>query len=407
MDDSAHHDLEYYEKDLNLKVRFLWKPVVNQSMVDQFKYWNSLSLDKRPNIIIAGSATHSIKQSNASVQALDYYRRNLTIMLPYMDSLNQSTTILWALQDPIRHDLLRKDRQMITNEQIDAYNKAAIEIVHFSITNTVHVWSSARLVAQGFKDVVLKEDNNDGLHISSRALRFSIQILWNLYCNDHMNYNDGTCCSDPEKSTIIQVAVLLIFSLFVGINISISIYNKVFRKRRSAYRSYKWSKLRSKCEDDIELVERSDANANSIANSDEPYEEVQFEAMHSSKERLAEIGEHVLSKKDLLILLSRLGVIMFYFYLCDRTNFFMRQNKYFTRPNFFLPGLSGFQIPNTFLVILISYNYLLFLAVAYVFALGIFFTDESSRNTVLHRDQTNELKGWMQLIILGMLFLCQ
>ena len=69
---------------------------------------------------------------------------------------------------------------------------------------------------------------------------------------------------------------------------------------------------------------------------------------------------------------------MFYFFLCDRTNFFMKENKYFTQPNFFLP-------------------------IAYVFALGLFFTEESSHTIVLHRDQTDELKGWMQMIILGII----
>jgi hypothetical protein len=57
----------------------------------------------------------------------------------------------------------------------------------------------------------------------------------------------------------------------------------------------------------------------------------------------------------------------------------MKENKYYTQPNFFLP-------------------------IAYVFALGLFFTEESSHTIVLHRDQTDELKGWMQMIILGMIF---
>ncbi|KFM77878.1 CAS1 domain-containing protein 1, partial [Stegodyphus mimosarum] len=66
---------------------------------------------------------------------------------------------------------------------------------------------------------------------------------------------------------------------------------------------------------------------------------------------------------------------MAYFFLCDRTNFFMKENKYFTYTTFFLP-------------------------LGYLFALGLFFTEESQFTQILHRDQTNEWKGWMQLVIL-------
>lgn len=58
-----------------------------------------------------------------------------------------------------------------------------------------------------------------------------------------------------------------------------------------------------------------------------------------------------------------------------RTNVFMKENKYYSDLNFWLPIL-------------------------YVFVLGFFFNEESSSTRVLHRDQTDEWKGWMQLVIL-------
>lgn len=67
--------------------------------------------------------------------------------------------------------------------------------------------------------------------------------------------------------------------------------------------------------------------------------------------------------------------IMAYFFVCDRTNFFMKENKYYSEFSFWLP-------------------------IAYVFVLGLFFTEDSKFTKVMHRDQINELKGWMQLVIL-------
>jgi hypothetical protein len=56
------------------------------------------------------------------------------------------------------------------------------------------------------------------------------------------------------------------------------------------------------------------------------------------------------------------------FSVFNRTNFFMKENKYYSHLNFWLP-------------------------IGYVFALGIFFNEESRSTKVLHRDQTDEWKG--------------
>ena len=336
---AAHHDLEYKEHDLKLDVRFLWQPIVNESMAQVFKEWLTRDSSRRPNLVVMGSATHSIKTSNASLKALEYYRKNLTLLVPVLDKLGDSTQILWTLQDPVVPENLKPDRIMITNEQIDAYNKAAMEILKYSISQNVHIWSSARLVAQGYTSD--NNDKNDGLHMSAKGLHYAIQILFNMYCNDQMNYNDGTCCSDPETVTTLQMITFIVLVIFLVMAIVILVHRKFF------VRSYRFHLL------------------------------VNEESEESNENQQVMQSTEVKSYSELITSLAKLAVIMFYFYLCDRTNFFMKENKYFTRPNFFLP-------------------------IAYVFALGLFFTEESSHTIVLHRDQTDELKGWMQMIILGL-----
>ena len=42
---------------------------------------------------------------------------------------------------------------------------------------------------------------------------------------------------------------------------------------------------------------------------------------------------------NFIFCLAKLGLIVTYFYICDRTNFFMKENKYFTPINFWLPVL--------------------------------------------------------------------
>ena len=54
---------------------------------------------------------------------------------------------------------------------------------------------------------------SDGIHISDPVLKLDSQVLLNMYCNNHMNYNDGTCCSDGEPVTVLQIITGISFVL--------------------------------------------------------------------------------------------------------------------------------------------------------------------------------------------------
>ncbi|RWS15676.1 hypothetical protein B4U79_09303 [Dinothrombium tinctorium] len=326
----AHHDLSFSEEDLRLKVEFIWRPVVNDSMLDVYEKWLKLPKSDRPKIIVTSSATWSIKSSNASFDELESYKRNLTRLLFWMDKMGESSQVLWMLQDPVYPLKLHPSRKMITNEQIDLYNKAAMDVLRYSKSDGVHIWSSSRLVSQGYND-----DQSDGLHMGSVALNYAVQILLNMYCNDQMNHNDGTCCSDPEPITTLQIITFSIFGVFIVLAAGLIIHRKLTSNKP------RWQLL----------INEDDENDNRV------------------KENITK------SYTELITTIAKLGLIMGYFFLCDRTNFFMKENKFYTHSNFFLP-------------------------IAYVFSLGLFFTEESRFTSVLHRDQTNEWKGWMQLVIL-------
>jgi len=329
MDTKAHGHLKFSDEQLKLTVEFLWQPVVNSSMMEVYESWVKGLPEKRPKVIVTGSATWSIKESNASLNALLSYKDSLAKLVPNFDRLAPTTKVLWMLQDPIVPDKLEEARRAITNEQIDLYNKAAMEILRSSL---VQIWSSSRLVSQGYN-----QDCEDGIHIGKVALKYDTQILFNMYCNDHMNFEDGTCCSSAESVTTLQIVTLSIFTVFIILAISMIIYRCKMKKRKLALHR--------------PLEEGNNADKKITCDQD--------------KRTLFELATT----------LAKLGLVMVYFFLCDRTNFFMKENKYYSNLNFFLPF-------------------------AYVFALGLFFTEETSQTKVLHRDQTDEWKGWMQLVIL-------
>ena len=87
-----------------------------------------------------------------------------------------SSSIYWMLQDPIdesKYSLNKSSYEIITNRQIDSYNRAAINLLYYS---PITVWSSSRLVSQAFN-----KDSPDGLKIGPFALNIVSQMRFILY----------------------------------------------------------------------------------------------------------------------------------------------------------------------------------------------------------------------------------
>ncbi|XP_022830222.1 N-acetylneuraminate 9-O-acetyltransferase [Spodoptera litura] len=309
----------YVDNKLRLSVTFVYSDDVSKTMVDQFRTWQRS--DQPPSVIIASTGLQLLKTRNTTDLVLEEYKRNLTRLVQAIDSLAaRNTQVLWKLIEGVDVNKLKDDYKRINNNDIDSYNRAAVEILTHSAAK---IWKSALLVsAEG------------GVELSGAALRHCAQLLLNMFCNDHMNYNDGSCCAQPEPHTQLQLLTFAIF-LLCGVLWVVRYAWGAYERARSHLQGY------------APVSQAAPVPAPGAAGSD----------------------------PSPLAAMARLGLIMCYFYLCDRTNFFMKENKYYSEWSFWLP-------------------------VGYVFALGLFFTEDSKSNTVLHREQTDEWKGWMQLVIL-------
>ncbi len=110
------------------------------------------------------------------------------------------------LQDPVDEAKFYSNTTLyesVSNQQIDIYNRAVISILYHS---TINIWSSSRLVSQGFDS-----ESPDGLLIGSKALNIDSQMLFNLYCNNRLNFNDASCCSQPEPVSVSQQIIFILF----------------------------------------------------------------------------------------------------------------------------------------------------------------------------------------------------
>lgn len=410
---TPHKDDHYRDERLNLHLEFLWQPMVNESMVKVYKRWierGKKGSQEKPNAIITGSGTWSIKLNNGSEDALENFKVNLSYIAPYFNKLKETTKVLWMLQEPVVEEKLSPNRAMITNQQIMKYNKVAASIIEES---AAELWTSNVMIAKSYL-----KDSIDGIHISDPVLKLDSQVLLNMYCNNHMNYNDGTCCSDGEPVTVLQIITACVFGIcFVMLCLILMCRLKTRRCRRNggpngtdhehvvilngvggklyesvassvpgstaasvASEAVKLCPINTAASVASDLVFNPGSSSLSSSASSDAEKATAFNRLRrmsgSNRRRTKTRGLHYRdSCYTFFFTMTKLGFIMGYFFLCDRANFFMKENKHFTHINFFLP-------------------------VAYVAALGIFFHDSTEKTRVLHRDQTDEWKGWMQVCIL-------
>lgn len=199
-------NLEYSEPKLKLRVTFIYAPDVNRVIVDEFNKWQA---DVDPPSVIVSSTIFSqtqFLQGNITDDILKSYSMNLSKLTAPIHSLVQrKVKVLWKLQDPVNEDNLSEEWKNVLNSIIDKYNDAAYNILKYS---DVQIWSSSKYIAGGLVDEAI-----DGWQLSKLAARHDIQILLNMYCNDYMNYNDGSCCSSAEPYTILQIITYAVFGV--------------------------------------------------------------------------------------------------------------------------------------------------------------------------------------------------
>lgn len=206
---TLHYDepivnLEYSEPKLKLRVNYIYAPEVSKVMFDEFNKWQA-EVDP-PSVIVSSSTQIQFLQGNITDDMLKSYSMNLSrLTAPIHTLVRRKVKVLWKLQDPVNEEKLSEEWKNVQNNVIDKYNDAVYNILKYS---DAQIWLSSKYIAGGLLD-----DAIDGWHLSKLAAQHDIQILLNMYCNDYMNYNDGSCCSSAEPYTILQIITYAVFGV--------------------------------------------------------------------------------------------------------------------------------------------------------------------------------------------------
>ncbi|XP_055013995.1 N-acetylneuraminate 9-O-acetyltransferase-like [Boleophthalmus pectinirostris] len=158
-------------------------------------------------------------------------------------------------------------------------------------------------------------------------------VLMNSLCNKVIRPIDGSCCQNTPPLTFLQKMLLCVFVVTTLVFLLLNFLRKL------------------------------------------PHGRPMVPDLESLEEKKPDTAPGPLGAEAVCGTLCRMGLIMVYFYLCDRADVFMKEQKSYSHSAFFVP-----------LII--------------VFVLGLFCSESTKESRVLNREQTDEWKGWMQLVIL-------
>ncbi|XP_045914100.1 N-acetylneuraminate 9-O-acetyltransferase [Micropterus dolomieu] len=327
-DGNKHEDISF--EDESSSVDFLWYPEANNSMKERLISWTH-EASAKPDVVILGAATWSIKLHSGSSETLQQYKVNLTAIVLHLEKLADHGEVYWVLQDPVNEDVLSENRKMITNRQLELYNEAAVDVLNGSNGNgrsRVKLLAASR---QAALETITQSD--DGLHLPESTRNVGAMVLMNSVCNKLLRPIDGSCCQTlPPPNNLQKLSACF----FLGSALVLLVLHILGKNRH-----------RRPVPPDVESLEEKKPATAAVP----------------------------LGPKAPLQALCRMGIIMGYFYLCDRADVFMKEQKFYTHSTFFIPLI-------------------------YIFVLGVFYNENSKETKLLNREQTDEWKGWMQLVIL-------
>ncbi|KAL0961885.1 hypothetical protein UPYG_G00332900 [Umbra pygmaea] len=330
-DGRKHENIPFEDRSSSVNLDFLWYAEVNNSLKERLISWTK-DPSVKPDVVIIGAATWSIKLHGGSSEALQQYKINLTAISSSLEQLAEDGEVYWVLQDPVHEQGLSDNRKMITNEQLDLYNEAALSILNGSKKNgraRVRFLGASRQAA-----IETISQSADGLHLPESSRNVGAMILMNAVCNKLLRPIDGSCCQSLPAPNLLQklTAAVFLVAALIFLVLHVLGHNRHWKARPTP--------------PDVESGEEK-------------------------KPALA----GALSHKAPVQAVCKMGLIMAYFYLCDRADIFMKEQKFYTHSTFFIPLI-------------------------YMLVLGVFYSENSREAKFLNREQTDEWKGWMQLVIL-------
>ncbi|XP_046860226.1 LOW QUALITY PROTEIN: N-acetylneuraminate 9-O-acetyltransferase-like [Xenia sp. Carnegie-2017] len=215
----AHSNLAYTGQN-NVSVKFFWMPEVNGSMLNLFEDWLKNSME-RPSFVVVGASLWTIKNKD---NAWREYKENFTRVKDAMNSLadvnDGVTKRMFTVK--LKQKLMAKSPIIVwkLQEPVDesllsaARKTITVEKINlynrlaelFLFNTSVGIFKPSMLV----KTIPLSS-TTDGLHYVNEVVEWELTILLNRFCNAYIRPKDASCCMPKEHTTQLQYNSLAVF----------------------------------------------------------------------------------------------------------------------------------------------------------------------------------------------------
>ena len=198
-------DTEFEDRKLNMRATYIFANEVSDFLLDSITKFEDTKEVRA--VFVVGFTHRNFLNGNVTEDLLKQYAANLTrLVVPFDHLVTQKSKVLWKLQDRVNEEKLPDNWKLVKNEDIDRLNRVARQVFRYTDAS---IWESAWHISNGLVDNAV-----DGYKLCSLGLRHYVQIMLNMYCNDYMNYNDGSCCSSAEPYTPLQIVTYAVFGVW-------------------------------------------------------------------------------------------------------------------------------------------------------------------------------------------------
>lgn len=110
-----NQNLTYKNKNLNLEIGYIWKPFIDETLLNLIKSL-SLNTNQKPSFLVMGMATNYMWMDGSSQESIDKFQNNLTSLIELIDDINYEYKLVKPTKDKKGYNTTKQSKAIDPKE---------------------------------------------------------------------------------------------------------------------------------------------------------------------------------------------------------------------------------------------------------------------------------------------------